>query len=126
METKYFQSKYNETHRECWKDIISELGVRVYDVIVPCELAVILGGYFENPSAFTDKVSLVFYKTDIEDDGSRSYKENYEMWELFEKRKYVVWSDLLHKYFDEVVDITGLDASAAARKIRRVVESYQS
>jgi hypothetical protein len=123
METKYFQSKYNEFHRQAWKGIIKELGANVYDVFVPCELAVILGGYFENPTAFKGIKTLVFYKTDFEDDGSASYKQQYDTWALFEKRKYEVWVQMLKSYFDETVDLTGLTPKDAAERIRETVEA---
>ena len=123
METKYFQSKYNEIHRQDWKGIIKALKVNVYDVYVPCELAVILGGYFENPTAFKGVKTLVFYKTDFEDDGSSAYKNDYKTWELFEKRKYDVWVQMLKSYFDETVDLTGLSHKDAAERIRTTVEA---
>ena len=126
MVTKYFHSRYNIIHKKEWDSIISSLGKGVYDVAIPCELAVILGGYFENPSAFSDKLSLVFYKTDLEDDGSASYKKNYDAWEVFEQRKYEVWSDLLKRYFDEAVDLTGFSIDGAVKKIRETIETYKS
>jgi hypothetical protein len=126
METKYFQSRYNEIHRTDWDEIKKSLGVNVYDVVVPCELAVILGGYFENPNAFKNVLTLCFYKTDEEPDGSVSYRTQYETWRLFDKAKYGVWVDILKNYYDEMVDLTGLTPHAAAAKIRKTVETYQS
>lgn len=125
METKFFRSKYSTVHKSEWESIIKILNVHPYDVIVPCELAVILGGYFENPQAFKDCATLVFYKKDMEDDGTISFKTVHDKWSLFEKRKYEVWESILNHYFDEMVDLTGLTPEGAAEKIRGVVETYQ-
>ena len=123
MVIKYFQSRYNETHKQAWKDIVKELGINIYDVIIPCELAVILGGYFENPSAFKGIKTLVFYKTDLEDNGSASYKKQYDTWAIFEKGKYELWVQMLNSYFDKTVDLTGLSPKKAAERIRKTIEA---
>jgi len=125
METKYFRSKYNHFHADVWEDTIKELGINVYDVIVPCELGVILGGFYENPAAFTDKLSLVFYRRETE-----SYNvvhTNLSEEEQIENDKYRhndIASTLKH-YFDELVDLTGLSPKESAEKIRSTVETYQ-
>lgn len=126
MVTKYFQSRFNEIHKKEWKEIIKLLGTNVYDVVVPCELAVILGGYFENPNSFKDCLTLVFYKTDEERDGSLSQKNTYDTWKRFDVAKYETWVGILENYFDEMVDLTGLTPIGAADKIRETVETYQS
>ena len=125
METKYFRSKYNHFHADVWEDTIKELGINVYDVIVPCELGVILGGYYENPAAFTDKLSLVFYRREIE-----SY--NVVPTDLTEEERiendncrYKDYVSTLKHYFDELVDLTGLNSKESAEKIRSTVETYQ-
>lgn len=124
MEIKYFQSRYNELHKKDWQAIIKTLGVRIYDVIIPCELAVIFGGYFENPSAFKGTKTVVFYKTDHEDDGSVAYKKQRDVWTMFENEKYKSWASMLGIYFDEAIDITGLKPKDAAERIRKTVEAY--
>jgi len=93
---------------DLWENTIIALGVNVYDVVVPTELAIILGGYFENPSAFEDSLTLVFYR---HDDGHQFSKG---------------FVPVLEKYFDEMVDLTDMTPSEAANKIRSVVETYQS
>jgi len=107
MEIKYFRSKYAHSKPGMWIETIQELGVNVYDVIVPSELAVILGGFMENPSAFRDTLTLVFYRRD----------DYYEDADNF--------IPVLEKYFDELVDLTGLNSKESADKIRSTVETYQ-
>ena len=109
METKYFMSRYNTIHKGAWSEIIKHMKVNAYDVIVPCELAVIFGGFFENPNAFGDAKTLMFYKT--EDSKHGRYEE---------------WVDILKKYFNKTVDLTGLGINESIKKIRSTVETYQS
>jgi len=107
LETKYFRSKYNFKGDGVWNKTITGLGKSVYDVVVPAELSVILGGYYENPSAFEDSITLVFYR---HDDGHQFSKG---------------FIPVLEKYFDEMVDLTGLSPMESAEKIRSTVETYQ-
>jgi len=109
MVTRYFRSKYNGPHKELWEETIKELGINIYDVIVPSELSVVLGCYFENPSAFADSVTLGFYRKD--GDRLNAYKTHIS---------------ILKHYFDEMVDLTGLNAKDSAEKIRSSVAAYQS
>lgn len=127
METKYFRSKYNGLNTVAWKGTIEALGVSVYDVFVPCELAVILGGEFENPSAFTDVLTVVFTRYEIEpwDKKSELYKDDNALWLACRNKKKETWNSILEYYFDEMVDITGLDPKESADKIRSTVETYQ-
>jgi len=126
MEIKYFQSKYNALHRDQWKDIIDQLGVHPYDVIVPCELAVILGGFFENPSAFDGVKTLVFYKKEYQYDIKHKDKKTESLWMMFEKAKLDSWVSILSHYFNKMVDLTGLNPKEAAERIKKVIETYQS
>ena len=126
METKYFRSKYNRSiHGVIWKDTIKDLGVNVYDVIVPCELAVIFGGVFENPSAFTDMLTVVFYRGEPWDDKADLYDRDHDLWLATHNKRNKIWTSILEYYFDEMVDLTGLNAQESADKIRKTVETYQ-
>ena len=97
--------------------------MNVYDVIVPCELGVVFGGCFENPSAFINSLSLVFFKGDVEKVPGDA--TNIEAWKESEAVRSKIHLSILKTCFDEVVDITGLDPKDAAEKIRSTVEAYQ-
>ena len=125
METKYFRSKYNTLNSDLWIKTIKSLGVNVYDVIVPCELAVILGGEFENPSAFTDTKTIVFYRKERERDNSQLWKNQREFWLIYVNDRTDLWVSILSNYFENMVDLTGLTPNKAADKIRSTVETYQ-
>ena len=125
METKYFRSKYNGFHTDRWDKAIKSLGINVYDVIVPCELAVILGGEFENPSAFTGTKTIVFYRKEPERDNTQLWRERRKVWLEYVNHRNDLWITTLSNYFENMVDLTGLNPKESADKIRSVVETYQ-
>lgn len=108
MDTKFFRSRFSGELKQEWKDIIKSLGVNVYDVMVPCERAVVLGGMWENPSAFQDIDTFVFYLKRM--DGSfRAWMDG-------------VHVDVLRIYYDKMFNLSGMDSSQAATYIRKTLE----
>ena len=110
MDTKFFKSKYgkNELTKE-WDAVIKSLGVNVYDVIVPCERAVVLGGFWENPSVFADIETFVFY-IKKSDKSFRAHNHN-------------LCVDILRLYYGEMFDITNMAPDQAAEYIRKILEA---
>ena len=83
----------------------------MYDVIVPCERAVVLGGFWENPSVFKDIDAYVFY---LKETGSslRAYMHG-------------TYVDILRLYYgeDRLFNLTGLKVEKAAKYIKETVEA---
>lgn len=134
MVTRYFKSRFSQNHKKEWEDIIKALGINVYDVMVPSELYVILGGTWENPTAFHDKKTIVFYKKDVEwptknnaiENSERMSEKHPEVWEDFENRKQGLFIDILSHYYDTMIDLTGMNTKDSADKIRGEIEAYKS
>jgi hypothetical protein len=129
METKFFRSKLAETRKEIWSETIKDLGVNVYDVLVPAELYVILGGDWENPTAFHDKNTIVFYRRENEEPRKKRaefYQDKYRtVWERFETHKNNIQMNILKLYYDKIIDLTGLSAKKSATLIRKTIEAHK-
>jgi len=110
MDTKYFKSRHGKSQLpKEWDAVIKAIGVNVYDIIVPCERAVILGGFWENPSAFKDVETYVFYM--LAPLGS------------FLGQNQRLYVDILRLYYDNIHNITDLEPTKAAEYIRGILEA---
>ena len=88
--------------------VISELEINVYDVMVPCERAVVLGGLWENPSVFKDIDTYVFY--------AKQTASKFMMW------KQGMLIDILRVYYDNMISLTDMPVKKASALIRKTVE----
>ena len=108
MDTKYFKSKFGRIDMfEKWDAVIQALDVNVYDIIVPCERAVILGGFWENPSVFADIETFVFY-IKMTDRTYRAHTHNIHV-------------DILRLYYGEMFDISHMAPDQAAEYIKGIL-----
>ena len=99
---KIFHSGYTE--QTDWVDIVYHLENRghiVYGTIQPHDIAVILGGYWENPTVF--KNPIVFYKQ------TKPYIHEF-------------LTDILKEYYDNMIDLTGKTREESIECIIRKVD----
>jgi hypothetical protein len=92
----------------------------VYEEVKPCDHAVILGGFYENPSAF--KNATVFFTTKC------VFGDKMKMYQVHEKGLTLskeFWADLLPEFFSHTVDVTNLTPAEAAGRILDYIETYQ-
>lgn len=119
MQLKIFKSKFSGLAEPFWDDVEKLLPYKVLDAVEDCDRAVILGGFYENPSAF--RKATVFYTRDVlfymghpDAQQAQYYKRR--------KKHYV---EILKEYFDEMIDITGLTPKEVAERIGECIETYQ-
>ena len=104
---KIFHSNY--TTGNIWKDTIhglEELGYIVHREAKPHDKAFVLGGYWENPTAFKDPI--LFHR---------------ETKPLF---AYEFWASILKEYYDNMIDLTNFTTEESIRCIAEYYETYQS
>ncbi len=83
---------------------LEELGFPVYDEKVDCDLAVILNAIMFNPSAFKNKVGFIY-----SDPGG-----DFNSWDFWVEH---VYTPVLEKYYDHLIDLYPMSPKEAANKI---------
>jgi len=122
QDIKLFRSKYNDPHRFYWpmvEEVLAKFGHRVNQEVEPCDMAIILGGFQENPNSFTSPY--VFYLSeyppeDLDGVVSMNTLANYAKH---------LWATVLKEYHgDRMYDMVGLTPKEAAMRIKGFIESH--
>lgn len=107
-EVKLFHSKYTEEpNRSKWYRIIRNLNYDVKEKIEDHDVAIVLGGFWENPNVFNNPVVFIMDTSD-----------GHFLFDFYLK--------ILCEYYDNIVDLTGLSMVEAARKINDEVDKLRS
>ena len=88
------------------------MGVNIYDVAVPCERAVVFGGFWENPSVFKDSITYVFYK--------KRTDTRFHQW------RHSLNVDILRLYYDNMFNVTDMSDEQTVNFIRKTLEAEES